>query len=326
LTIAAALVSGTTLVVPSTTPVGTRQVFAATLTALAAVSPVQDHLRRLLHSAGRSWDAAKTSGIQVLTVTLFLAVLLAVGEAERPWVPFGVLALANVASASWALRHCRRAGPRLGVDLSRVRRQGSTLLIASLATFSGGYVALALVTAASGPAAAAQVEAVRLLSQPVTVVVAGMLAVLGPRVMTATLTRAPRETHRIVGKPLLLLGLLMTGYVAITSAPWSGSPLRLLVPRAFDVPGLLPAMVVAQMLAYSVGLYRCVPVALRSSAPLLTVEVISALLGVGTTALVLQHGSWAAVWGILIGNLMALLGFSRVATVLLRRRSSLPSV
>lgn len=320
------LVAGLVLAVPSSTPVGTLRLFAGTLLVLSAISPLQDHLRRMLHSADRSWDAATTSGIQAITVGVLLGLLLALGQGDRPWVPFGVLAAANVVSTGWALLRCRHVGPPLQIDRARVRRQGSTLLVGALALFSANFAILALVTVRAGVRAVAQVEAVRLVSQPMTVLVVGLLAVYVPRVMTSALIRPPRATHRLVGRALLLLSVLTALYDGAVSIPWRGGPLEALVPRAFEDRGLLAVMVVVQVASYSTFAYRSIPVALRCSFPVLVVEGVSAIVGLGVTALLISHGAWSAVLGGLAGTAVLAVGFAGVSVVLLRRRATDPAV
>jgi hypothetical protein len=318
---AGVVVSIATLLIPSSTPIGTRVMLAGTMIALVALSPIQDHLRRLLHSAEQSWQAAATSGLHVLSVTGLLIVVLAVGRESDAWVPFGVLALANLLSTSWALACCRGAGAPFGrISFRHVRRQGGTLLLGSMASFASGFALMAVLTAAAGPSAAAQVEAVRLCSQPVTVVSVGLLAVLGPRIMSATLGRSSAVTHMLAGRALLLLTTMTAAYICLASLPKEANPLRVLVPRAFEVPWLLPVMVVAQVTLYAAGIYRCVPVALRASAPVLVIEAASGGLAVLLTSLLIGFGPWGAVWGLFAGGWASLLAGAVLASVLLRRR------
>lgn len=319
--LASVLVAAIFLAVPSSTPAGTQRIFGGTLLALSSISPLQDHLRRLLHSADRSWDAAATSGVQAVVVAALLGLLLLLGQGDQAWVPFGVLAVANVISTGWALLRCRHLGQPIGVDRSRVRRQGSTLLAGAMALFCGNFAILALLTAQGGPPAVAQVEAVRLVSQPMTVLVVGLLAVYTPRVMTSALRRPAGSTHRLVGRALLLLAVLTAAYDGAVSIPWQGNPLVALVPRAFQDRGLLAVAVVAQVASYSSFAYRSIPVALRRSAPVLVVDGLAAVVGVGTTALLISHGAWSAVLGGLAAAAVLSVGFAVVSVVLLRGRS-----
>jgi hypothetical protein len=87
------------------------------------------------------------------------------------------------------------------------------------------------------------------VAQPVTVLALGLTAVLGPRVMRAgmqTDTASSNRARRIYA--LLILGAAVV-YVAIAGPAWPLNPMRLLVPRAYEVSWLVTATVAANAIA-----------------------------------------------------------------------------
>jgi hypothetical protein len=72
-------------------------VHALTMTACAALTPLQEHVRRVLHLAGISWHAAAVSLVQLGCVALAL-LLLARVQVPAIWRPFGALTIGTVVS------------------------------------------------------------------------------------------------------------------------------------------------------------------------------------------------------------------------------------
>jgi hypothetical protein len=75
---------------------------AFTMTPCATLTPLQEHVRRVLHLAGISWHAAVVSLVEVGGVLVAL-VLLASAETPVIWRPFGALTIGTVVSlgAGW---------------------------------------------------------------------------------------------------------------------------------------------------------------------------------------------------------------------------------
>lgn len=318
--VAGAVVGLGPLIVPSGAPLSTRLAFTGSLLAVCALSPLQDHLRRVLHMADRSWQAAATAGIQVATILGSFAVLVPLDLARHPVVPFSVLALANAVSGTYALTRCWQApGTALHLSLRGALHQGRPLLLGTVASFSGGFVIVAAMTAATGPAEAARYEAARLLAQPVSVVIVGLLAALGPRIMSSVAAGDAPAARSWIRRCVLVAGALVVPYVALTGLWQDGNPLRLLVPRAFDTEHLLPAMVVAQAVGYLVAAYRYVPLALRKVRHVLVIELVAAGTSMGLAVVLAGRGAWGGLIAAGIGAAVALAAFALDARRLLRR-------
>ena len=323
--LAAALMGAAVVAVPSTTPVDDRLALAISLFGFAALSPAQDHLRRLLHAADRSWDACSTSALRLCTIVLALSALAATDRLDQPGTPFGVLTLATVLSGAWALRRGRPwAEPAIDLTWARAVSQGGILVVGSMTQFASGFVTTAVVTASSGAVAVAQVEAVRLVSQPVTVVMVGLLSVFGPRIMSAAASGDRQSTRRHLRRSAAFFSAITVVWVLLLSSPGSSTPVGLIVPRAYDVPALLQVMVVVQALSYAPPIWRMVLLARARPRPLLAVDLVTAALGPALVLLLLRdEGPWALVISGLVTAVVSVLAVSRLASTTLRREDGL---
>jgi O-antigen/teichoic acid export membrane protein len=249
--LAAAITSVLAAVVGSTGAGDVVAPFALTSGACVLVSPVQDHVRRLLHFAGHSWRAAMMSATLLGTVLacLFLSHRLGL----RPsWVPFGALSLANAISLVVGL--LLAAGKRRNLEaLERLRigqlvRLGRWLVLIGITPTAASFVAGVLVTHFASATALGYVQAAGLLSQPMYVLMVGLSAVLGPRLLQAGAERRS-ELARRVSRPFRV-GLVAAAllYLLGVGFRWPLNPLPDLLPSAYVVGGLVPLMIIGQTL------------------------------------------------------------------------------
>ena len=318
--LAAVLTGAGVVAVPSTTPVADRLALAVSLIGFAALSPAQDHLRRLLHAAERSWDACSTSAVRLGTILGSLGGLAAAGRLHEPAVPFGVLTLATISSGAWALHRSHpRAQPTVHLTWANAVSFGGLLVLGSMVQSAGGFLMTAVITATSGAAAVAQVEAARLVSQPVTVVMIGLLPVLGPRIMASAAEGDRRSTRRQLRRTAVLFTGLTVTWMLILSAPGSGAAVGQIIPRAYDVRGLLQVMVAAQALAYAVPIWRVVLLARRRPRPLLAVDFGTAAVGLLVVLPLRNEGPWALVIGVLVASMVSIVALSTLSSAVLPR-------
>ena len=101
---------------------------ALTMAGAAAISPLQAHVRRVLHLAGMSWRAAMVSIIQFGAVGGAIPLLVLAGVREQ-WIPFGSLVVANAVSLSLGLSLVKRGfrdaeiAERLSTSIPSVKEQ-----------------------------------------------------------------------------------------------------------------------------------------------------------------------------------------------------------
>lgn len=218
----------------------------ATALLAGVISPVQDHIRRMLHAGGRSWDAARVSGVQLVVAVAGIAGLWA-APISPGWVPFGALVIANVASSAVGVVLARRHAEDTmehadDLQLSALVRSGRWLLVVGLVPNLGAFVAGALVAHLASAEALGHAEVARVVARPIPVVSVALAAVLGPRLMRAA-SRLDRPAALSLERTYLrILAAATVGYAAIVSIDWWGNPMAQLLPSAYVVSGLVPAM------------------------------------------------------------------------------------
>jgi O-antigen/teichoic acid export membrane protein len=224
--------------------------------AIATVlSPLQDHMRRLLHIAGLSWQAAAVSGVQFLGVVVSLVVMLIV-DAPVAIMPFGALAIANALSLTTGIIlgdvfHQEPLDEPL--RFLTLARQGRWLLLQASFPSVAHFAVATIIAGLAGAEALGYAEAARVVAQPVLVLATGLTAVLSPRAMEAAMNHdlaAARHTRNIFRLVMVGGGLL---YIGVAAVPWSLNPMQYLVPSAYVVSGLVAVTIVANLI--SAGMY-----------------------------------------------------------------------
>ncbi len=293
------------------------EVEAGTLVALAVsccitafISPIQDHLRRLLHLSGTSWLAALVSFAQFVGVVGGLLVIRTVGDA---WAPFGALALANVLSTSTGMVVSRfRKSEGVRPPKRELVNIGRWLLVIGLASSGAGFIAAALVEALAGTAALGYVEGARVVARPLQVFGVGLLAVLGPRSMEAAVAsnlQLARRLRRAFVAFSLLVGL---PYALAVAFEWSWNPLVDLLPNAYVAEGLLLLTLVSNLVYNLLFPYRAEILGAQQQVALAKTEIVAngAQTAVAAGAGVL--GAFALPVGGLIGALIRWPAFRRI--------------
>ncbi|MDJ0952873.1 MAG: hypothetical protein QNJ81_04280 [Acidimicrobiia bacterium] len=216
------------------------------------VSPLQDHVRQLLHIADRSWSAVAVSAVQLVGVSVGIALLVTL-DVNRAWVPFGSLAAANVLSLTTGLfiagAHRPESTDPAGMTFAGLAASGKWLVIRAATPAAFAFIAANILTQLAGPEAYGYAEAARQVAQPITVLAVGLMAILGPRAVragTAGDAVAGAHNRRSFVGLMLLAG---AGYIALAGFDWALNPMAWLVPAAYTMSGLVVATVVANLLA-----------------------------------------------------------------------------
>jgi O-antigen/teichoic acid export membrane protein len=274
--LAAALASALwAVVVPSELPADATIALAATAALTAFVSPLQDHVRQMLHSGGASWRAASVSLVQLVVVVVAVGAM--VGLAIPPaWIPFGALGFANVASAAVgvALSRNGRLSPAAGtLRFAHLLASGRWIFGGAILGPAAGFVVAALVLRLASAEALGYAEGARVVSQPVWVLAVGLSSVLGPRSMAAARERR-LDTARAISRRFVALILLAgAGSVAAVGGAWPWNPLRWLLPNAYTVPGLTLLMLASQTALAVLFPYRSELLGAQREAALTKVEL-----------------------------------------------------
>jgi O-antigen/teichoic acid export membrane protein len=227
------------------------------LTALVVfiVSPVQDHVRRVLHLDRSAWQAATVSIVQAVVALVAVAALhLTLGDPA--WVAFGGLAIANVVSTVWGLAAARRStrhdvgDPEVtaaffrSISITQLFRMGRWLGTAGALSTGANLLVAGVVSALAGEAALGYAEAARTLAQPIVVVSMALRSVYGPDSMRTARSRDKAGAAKVANTFMLVLWPLTVVYALAVGWDWSFSPLGDLVPTAYVVAGLVVVSVI----------------------------------------------------------------------------------
>ena len=227
-------------------------IVALTLTSMAAayLSPIQDHLRRVLIKDDTAWLAAAISVTQLVAIVLAVGMLTLVLSVPAPWVPFGALAIANTVSLTVGLvivrfPHLERLPTPL--TLRSLSSAGRWLVASQLIPTGAAFVAATIVSYLASPADLGYAEAARIAAQPLLVLGFGLGAAFEPRFMEAAGRRNLAATRRV---RLLFHGLMTLsglGYLLMAGWSWFLNPMVYLVPDAYVVQGLAALTIVANL-------------------------------------------------------------------------------
>jgi O-antigen/teichoic acid export membrane protein len=312
-TVAAALLASTIAYASARAPRDVLWALMVTTTICTVVSPLQDHTRRTLHLAGASWRAAAVSLVQLLTAVVGLIMLRAAGVGDV-WCPFGALALANTLSLGTAFmltRRERRGPPLQPYKTSSLMRSGRWLVLLELIPPVAGFLSYAVMTQVAGPSAVGYAEAARIVSQPVFVLTVGLNAVIGPRSAEAALARDHNRAKSLNRSFGAILAAASLAYGALTAIPWWGNPLGVLVPKAYVVPGLVTASVLALLAGGLVFPYRAELVWSGRLTPLPPVALLAGAFQCMAALTAGWIGGFARPLGSAIGGVVLMLGYGR---------------
>ncbi len=229
---------------------------AATAVAATVLSPLQDHMRRLLHISELSWRAATVSIIQFGCVVVALGIMYLL-DAPVAVMPFGSLAIANAVSliAALIMGGVFRQKPLPDkVGFWALANDGKWLLASTLVPSVAHFLVATIIAALAGAEVLGYTEAARVVAQPVLVFATGLTAVLAPKSMRAAMEVDRPASHHTKRVYMLLTMLLGIVYLLIASTDWLGNPMGYIVPAAYIVPWLVATMVFSNLLTASLYL------------------------------------------------------------------------
>jgi O-antigen/teichoic acid export membrane protein len=162
------------------------------------------------------------------------------------------------------------------------------------------------VTHLASSATLGHVEAARVVSQPLFVLMMGLSAVLVPRLMEAAAERR-LDRARLAAVPFRIIivacGVL---YLLTVGFPSSVNPLRLVLPSAYVVQGVLPLMIVGQILQGVLQPPRAELTGAGWGRTLLRLEVVASLLLCLVSATASVTGVFAAPLGMVAQGIAGL--------------------
>lgn len=246
--LAALAVSLAAALIPNSIPASAVSALVLTGCINALVSPVQDHVRRMLHLAGRSGQVAVMSGLHAAVVLASIVVAMQTGV-RAELVPFGALALGNAVSLVYgvAAGSAGVRGETPTMPLEDLLAGGRWLLVVGLLAPGTAFIVATVVARVTGPETLGYAEACRQVAQPLIVFATGLSTVIGPRLTSAAFQRAANGARRHTRTFVTLMAAIGVPYLLV--AGWSSrwNPLAVLLPNAYAVPGLVLATLVANV-------------------------------------------------------------------------------
>jgi O-antigen/teichoic acid export membrane protein len=290
----------------------------------AFASPVQDHVRRMLHLGGASQIAALVSAVQFGMVVVSLVICAAAGVSIW-WAPLGTLAVANLVSLAVGVRHARRHGPRTGTNavLSRgeIRRSGRWLVLLGVLDAGAIFMVAALVAHIAGAAALGYAEAARIAANPVLVLAWGLSAVLRARSVRAGRELNAEQARKISRTFGGILALAGAASLTLFTTNWWGNPMGWLLPNAYVIPGLVGLSILAY-LANGFGFpYWWELVGARLERSIAKAEIKANVLRTFLAGTAVVTHAYAVPLSLLGFGVGRWLGFHRILTVLYGRRT-----
>lgn len=278
----------------------------------AAAWPLQDHVRRTFHLAGRSGLAAIVSGVQVVATVGSLALMLALGI-DPYAIPFGALAVANLVSFAlgraivWWSYGAAAKPPRL--VLRDLLRSGRWLALAALPTSVAALGVAAIVTALTNVETLGRAEAARIVCQPLLVFAMGLFSVTRPGALESGKSLDLARARSISWRFLFEVSGFSVLYFLIVGGEWAWNPFRDLAPGAYEVPGLIPLTLIANVVFVGFLPMRAAVVGWGRVRQLVPIEVVanSLRLAVASTSVVL--GS------LVVPSALLVMSTARVGTV-----------
>lgn len=230
--------------------------FLVTAFLAGIVTPLQDHIRRLLHLGEHSWWASRVSVVQLIAAVGWLVVLHTLLP-DPVWVPFAAIFASRLTSLVVGLAAVARTArdrDLLAPGLDRRLAYGALFVsgryLAATGALSTGnnLVVAAIVTAFVGFDVLAYAEAARTVGQPVLVLANGLRSVTGPRSMESARAGDRAAARDVAGLFYLLSTGLAAAYVVVAGFDWILNPLRGLAEEAYVVGGLVIVTIFANLL------------------------------------------------------------------------------
>jgi O-antigen/teichoic acid export membrane protein len=276
--------------------------------------PTQDHIRRMLHIADRSWAAAAVSTIHFLVTGLAIGILIVI-DVDDAWIPFGALAIANMVSLLIGLILARppggaRPAPER-LHLRSLTRSGVWLMLGMGVPPVAAFGAATIITFAAGPEALGYAEAARIVAHPIIVLGTGLGYVMGPRIMRGAIARdraVSRHNHRRFNSFLVVATVT---YALIVGWQWPGNPMSFLVPKAYVIEWLVVITIVANVFLADVVLVVQELTAAKRARTIALVSIFSVPLQLLAAATAGITEAFARPISLIVGNGSRLYGNTR---------------
>ncbi|MDH3606012.1 MAG: hypothetical protein OER12_03360 [Acidimicrobiia bacterium] len=283
--------------------------FSLTMAAVAATSPLYEHTKRMLHLSDRSWHAAGLAQMQLVALILILGTMIVV-DTPVHWVPFGALAGSHVIALLMAAITIRGGEiDSLSTPLGSLIRSGRWLLISGMMPPLATLIAAGLIARLAGVEQLGFAQAAHVASRPILILASGLSAVLGYRLMEAGSTRTKSAGNRYWRLYTTILVIGGGAYVLLTGFDWVGNPMAALLPRAYEVGGLVLVALGANIVAALMRPVRNELIGAHWEPRVATVDTVAAAGLLTVAAFSGSLDAFAVPLGILAGALVHVVGY-----------------
>ncbi|NNC43353.1 MAG: hypothetical protein HKN74_02630 [Acidimicrobiia bacterium] len=283
--------------------------FAITVGAAAITSPVYEHFKRMLHLSDRSWQAAGVAQSQLLALVVVVAVMVVSGVPPA-WVPFGALAASHGVALGAGFATIRFGEmPPLRTSFMDLLRSGRWLLVSGLMPPLATLIAAGVITRLAGATELGLAQAAHVASRPILILATGLSAVLGYRLMESGSTRRRSDGNRYwrLYAALILLG--GGAYMLVVGVDWPGNPMAALLPRAYEVGGLVLVTLAANFVSALLRPVRNELIGAHWEARVALVDTSAAAALIAVAAFAGYLGAFAVPLGVLAGALVHAAGY-----------------
>ena len=222
---------------------------AATAAVATVLSPMQDHVRRMLHISSLSWTAASVSIVQFLAVVICVSWGIA-ADLPAAWIPFGSLAVANAVSLALGLmlvRHNTVGKAKVRLRFRVLASKGVWFVLNAAAPAVMGFAVASLIAWLASPEDLGYAEAARVVAQPILVLATGLKVVLYPRSVGAAMDRDLPSARRTNSTYLVAIGVGGAAYLLLVGWDWVLNPMAVIAPDAYVLTGLVALTIVANL-------------------------------------------------------------------------------
>jgi O-antigen/teichoic acid export membrane protein len=277
---------------------------------LTAVSPLQDHVRKMFHLAARSWAATRISGVQLVAV---LSAIFVFSGVEPSWVVFGAPAFGNTVSIVAGLLIVRGQKTTVVPAVTReLLTVGRSLIVTGVAAAAGFYLSVSVVQQLGGLEAVGFYEAARVVARPLQVVGFGLLVVVGPALMTAIAKGDLVKSIQLRKAYWSVTAAAGLAYLAIASVPLGRDALSALVPNAFVVTGLVTVAILENMAWSAANPIPYELIAMGRQRSVATTELGAQVLRIALAPLALLVGAFALPIGSIVGGVAKVIAGHRI--------------
>lgn len=261
------------------TGTGTSWQLAASASVTGILSPIQDHVRRIMHQVGRSNLSAQLSATHAV-VAIAVLIVLSAGHlpVSKIAMPFIALTSGNIGSLLFAML-ITRAYRRSSLDelrqpaLSDLIATGKWMAVTGIVPLLSSLIVAAGISILSDPASVGYAETARVVAQPMMVLSAGLVAAHRRSALLVGVTKERADWIEIDRRyirafmPLAVIYMLAITYIRVTG------PMNDILLKASHVPGLLIVTMLSAMAMAATGLRRISLMGAKQESSVAAVEV-----------------------------------------------------